>query len=72
MANRANHYDAAFEEFLRQHGVPYVAVDETRRSLLNEVSLKSPDYLVSPPAGDNWLIDIKSIESDLRCCQLLR
>lgn len=59
MANRANHYDAAFEEYLRHHRVPYVAVDETRRSLLDEVSLKSPDYIVSPPVGDNWLIDIK-------------
>ncbi|MCA9070064.1 MAG: HYExAFE family protein, partial [Planctomycetaceae bacterium] len=59
MANRANHYDAAFEEFLRHRRVPYVAVDETRRSLLNEVSLKSPDFIVSPPRGDNWLIDIK-------------
>ncbi len=59
MANRANHYDAAFEDYLRHYRVPYVAVDETRRSLLQEVSLKSPDYLVSPPAGKNWLIDIK-------------
>jgi hypothetical protein len=59
MANRANHYDAAFEEYLRLHRVPYVAVDETRRSLLLEVSLKSPDYIVSPPVCDNWLVDIK-------------
>ncbi len=59
MTNRANHYDAAFEEYLRHHRVPYVAVDETRRSLLSEVSLKSPDYIVSPPAGENWLIDVK-------------
>jgi hypothetical protein len=59
MANRANHYDAAFEEYLRWQKVPYVAVDETRRSLFDEDSLKSPDYIVSPPAGGNWLIDIK-------------
>ncbi len=59
MANRANHYDAAFEEYLRHQLVPYVAVDETRRSLLRESSLKSPDYLVSPPTGENWLVDIK-------------
>lgn len=59
MANRTNHYDAAFEEYLRHHRVPYVAVDETRRSLLSEFSLKSPDYLVSPAAGENWLIDVK-------------
>ena len=34
MANRDNHYEAAFEEFLRSRGVPYVAVDEAKRSLL--------------------------------------
>jgi len=33
MANRDNHYEAAFEAFLRWHCVPYVAVDETRRTL---------------------------------------
>ena len=33
MANRDNHYEAAFEEFLRSRGVPYVAVDEAKRSL---------------------------------------
>jgi hypothetical protein len=59
MANRANHYDAAFEEYLRHYRMPYVAVDETRRSLSEESSLKSPDYIVSPAAGDNWLVDIK-------------
>lgn len=59
MANRTNHYDAAFEEYLRHHRVPYVAVDETRRSLFDETSLKSPDYIVSPSGGDNWLVDVK-------------
>ena len=32
MANRDNHYEAAFEEYLRQRQVPYVAVDEARRA----------------------------------------
>ena len=59
MADRSNHYDAAFEEFLRGNRVPYVAVDETRRSLLENVSLKSPDFLVSPPRGEHWLVDVK-------------
>ena len=42
MANRDNHYEAAFEEFLRRRGVPYVAVDEAKRSLMsNGASIKS-------------------------------
>ena len=55
MAKRDNHYEAAFEAYLRQLGVPYIAVDETQRSLLGSVpehtapaSLKSIDFLVSP------------------------
>jgi len=48
MANRDNHYEAAFEEFLRLHGVPYVAVDEARRSLFDKgTSLKSLDFIVA-------------------------
>ena len=35
MANRDNHYEAAFEVFLRGRGIPYVAVDEAKRSLLS-------------------------------------
>jgi hypothetical protein len=34
MANRDNHYEVAFEEYLRSRGVPYVAVDEGRRAVL--------------------------------------
>jgi hypothetical protein len=48
MANRDNHYEAAFEEYLRRRGVPYVAVDEARRSLLSDgASIKSLDFIVS-------------------------
>jgi hypothetical protein len=60
MANRDNHYEAAFEEYLRAHGVPYVAVDEARRSILsNGASIKSLDYIVSAPAQVAWLVDVK-------------
>jgi len=34
MAKRSNHYEAAFEEYLRQRQIPYVAVDEKKRALL--------------------------------------
>ena len=58
MAIRANHYDAAFEEHLRALRVPYVSVDETRRALLADASLKSFDFIVESP-GRNLLADVK-------------
>jgi hypothetical protein len=60
MAKRDNHYEAAFEAWLRSLGLPYVAVDESRRSSLGERSLKSLDYIVSPPRlPQSWLVDVK-------------
>lgn len=59
MADRDNHYEAAFEAFLRARQVPYVAVDEAKRSLEGDGSLKSLDFIVSPPAGLSWLVDVK-------------
>lgn len=63
MANRDNHYEAAFEEYLRVLAVPYVAVDEARRTLLAGGSLKSLDFIVSPDGGGDanrsWLVDVK-------------
>ena len=60
MANRDNHYEAAFEAYLRLRGVPYVAVDEARRSLLADgQSIKSLDFLVSSPGPITWLVDVK-------------
>ncbi len=60
MANRDNHYEAAFEEYLRGHGLPYVAVDEARRSLLSSgASLKSLDFIVSSLGPTTWLVDVK-------------
>jgi hypothetical protein len=59
MAKRHNHYEAAFEEYLRVRQIPYVAVDETKRALLGDASLKSLDFIVSPPLGVSWLVDVK-------------
>lgn len=60
MAKRDNHYEAAFEEWLRSLKVPYVAVDESRRAALGEQSLKSLDFIVSPASSrGSWLVDIK-------------
>ena len=60
MANRDNHYEAAFEEYLRSRGVPYVAVDEAKRSVLSDGgSIKSLDFIVSTPGPITWLVDVK-------------
>jgi len=60
MANRDNHYEAAFEEFLRTQAVPYVAVDEAKRSLMSDgASIKSLDFIVSSPGKTTWLVDVK-------------
>lgn len=75
MTKRDNHYEVAFEAYLRQRTIPYVAVDETRRSLTAPVqslpgtdsqppqSLKSLDFIVSPNSAASgarsWLVDVK-------------
>jgi hypothetical protein len=60
MAKRDNHYEAAFEAFLRARQVPYVAVDEAKRSLLSEGTLKSLDFIVTPHSRRQaWLADVK-------------
>ncbi len=58
--NRDNHYEAAFEAYLRHRGVPYVAVDEAKRSVLSSgASIKSLDFIVSSPGEVTWLVDVK-------------
>ena len=60
MAKRDNHYEAAFEAYLRWLRIPYVAVNESRRSLIGDQSLKSLDFIVSPTdSPGSWLIDVK-------------
>src|SRR5437762_9069266 len=65
MAKRDNHYEAAFEAWLRWLRVPYVAVDEAHRSAAplpsrEERTIKSLDFIVSPAATvGSWLVDIK-------------
>lgn len=59
MAQRLNHYDAAFEEYLRETQIPYVVVDEAKRALLHNASLKSMDFIVYSQRTRNLLVDVK-------------
>jgi len=60
MTQRHNHYEAAFEAFVRAAGVPYVAIDEAKRARMGGKSLKSLDFIVSPVERPfRWLVDVK-------------
>ncbi len=57
--NRDNHYEAAFEAYLRAQGAAVVAIDETRRSYLDDESIKSPDFLVVGQHETRLVVDVK-------------
>src|SRR3954468_21241067 len=57
--DRSNHYEAAFEGFLRERKLCYVGVDESRRSYLGDGTIKSIDFIVHGDFGQGWLIDVK-------------
>ena len=59
MAQRPIHYEAAFEDYVRSRGWPYVPVDEHRKAIFAGARVKSFDFLVYRPQGAAWLVDIK-------------
>lgn len=52
------HYEAAFEDYLRSRGMPYVAVDEHRKAIFSGGRVKSFDFLVYHQ-NETWLVDVK-------------
>ncbi len=59
MANRSNHYEAAFEAYIRALRVPCVAIDETKRALFGDEGVKNPDFLLYPRCGPNLVVEVK-------------
>ena len=59
MARRHIHYEAAFEDYVRSRGWPYVPVDEQKKAIFAGARVKSFDFLVYGPRGEAWLVDIK-------------
>ncbi|HEY7309369.1 MAG TPA: HYExAFE family protein [Gemmataceae bacterium] len=57
--DRGNHYEGAFEAYLQWHRLCYVAVDETRRPMLGESSVKSLDFIVFGQSGARLVVDVK-------------
>jgi hypothetical protein len=59
MANRSNHYEAAFEAYIRSLRVPCVAVDEAKRACFDDEFIKSPDFLLYPRLATNLVVEVK-------------
>ncbi|MCE5325233.1 MAG: HYExAFE family protein [Planctomycetaceae bacterium] len=59
MTRRDLHYEAAFEDYLRSKGWPYVAVDQAKKAIFTEAAVKSFDFLVYSQSGPNLLVDVK-------------
>ncbi|MCB9892813.1 MAG: HYExAFE family protein [Planctomycetes bacterium] len=58
MAGDKNHYEMAFSGLLVEAGIRALAVDETRRPVLNGVQLKNFDFLVNG-LDAVWALDLK-------------
>lgn len=59
MTRRAQHYEQAFDDYLRSRGWPFVPVDQAKRSLLAEATIKSFDFIVYSESGPNLIVDVK-------------
>jgi hypothetical protein len=57
--DRSNPYEAAFEAYLKSHGLCTVAVDESRRALWGTTSVKNLDFIVLGQSGVRLLVDVK-------------
>lgn len=59
MADRHIHYEAAFEDYVRSRGWPYIPVDEQKKAIFSGARIKSFDFLVYRPGQRAWLVDVK-------------
>ncbi len=73
MAQRRFHYEQAFEHYLRANAIPYIAVDDARRSLAGDgisvADLKSFDFVVYSRTGSNLLVDVKGRKHSAKSCR---
>jgi hypothetical protein len=54
-----NHYEAAFDAYLRLRGAAVLPVVEARRSYIDPGEVKSPDFVVLAPDDRRLVIDVK-------------
>jgi hypothetical protein len=54
-----NHYEVAFDAYLRERGAATLPIIEARRSYLDEDSVKSPDFVVVARSEARLVVDVK-------------
>jgi len=54
-----NHYERAFENWLIDHRVRYVAVDEHKKKVFGRSKIKSFDYLLYPADAQGIIAEVK-------------
>jgi hypothetical protein len=54
-----NHYERAFESWLRDNHIKYVAVDEQKRATFARSRIKSFDFLLYPRSGQIIIAEVK-------------
>ncbi len=54
-----NHYERAFENWLTDNCIEYVAVDEHKRATFGHTDIKSFDFLLYPPGGQIVIAEVK-------------
>lgn len=59
MTKRNIHYEAAFEDYLRKKEIPYIAINEAKRPIVEGKPIKNFDFIVYSNKGENLLVDIK-------------
>jgi hypothetical protein len=57
--DRGNHYEKAFQAYLHDQHVGYVAVDQSRRSLWGPTPVKSLDFILFGEADARYVVDVK-------------
>jgi hypothetical protein len=59
MARHWISYEVAFADYLRRRSIPFVPVDESRRSVFAGERIKSFDLILHAPGERRWIVDVK-------------
>jgi len=59
MSRAGTHYEQAFEHYLQQKHLPYVAVDQSKKAIFSAERIKSFDFIVYPNNSRKILVDVK-------------
>jgi len=60
---RRSHYEIAFEQHLARRGTPCVAIEDVKHFAKARAGAKIFDYIVYPPGGRAFLVDVKGRKS---------